>query len=136
MLAIARMSPVWTFITITVPKDTQVHYPFPDLGITKIFRADAFLRVPMGDKTIVANMLSLIPASLVTIIGIGAQLGLLGMLAGELSALSGLAHNIAWVIVGVMAAVMVGYAVVATAELASSRPGSALASDSQSSYIL
>jgi hypothetical protein len=124
------------FLTVTVPTGTQVHYPFPDLGITKIFRADAFLRVPMGDKSVVADMRSLIPASLVTIIGIGAQLGLLGMLAGELSALSGLGHNIAWVIVGVVAAVMVGYAVVATAELASSRPGSALASDSQSSYIL
>ena len=97
---------------------------------------ETYLRVPMGDKTVVADMRSLLAASLVTILGIGAQLGLLGMLAGELSALSGLAHKIAWAIVGVMAAVMVGYAVVATTELASSRPGSALASDSQSSFIL
>ena len=124
------------FITVTVPKGTRVHYPFPDQGITKTFSQDTYLRVPMGDKTIVANMWSLIPASLLTIFGIGAQLGLLGMLAGELSALPGPAHNIAWAIVGVMAAVMVGYSVVATAELASSRPGTALASDSQSSYIL
>jgi hypothetical protein len=81
-------------------------------------------------------MRSLIPASLVTILGIGAQLGLLGMLAGELAALPSVAHKVAWAIVGVMAAVMVGYAVVATAELASSRPGSAIASDAQSAYIL
>ena len=124
------------FITVTVPTGTQVHYPFPDQGITKTFSQDTYLRIPMGDKTIVADMRSLIPASLVTIFGIGAQLGLLGMLAGELSALPSLAHDIAWAIVGVIATVMVGYSVVATSELASSRPGSALASQSQSSYIL
>lgn len=124
------------FVIVTVPKDTQVHYPFPDQGITKTFARDTYLRVPMGDKTIVADMRSLIPASLVTILGIGAQLGLLGMLAGELAALPSVAHKVAWAIVGVMAAVMVGYAVVATAELASSRPGSAIASDAQSAYIL
>jgi hypothetical protein len=124
------------FVTVTVPTGTQVHYPFPDQGIIKTFSQDTYLRVPMGDKTVVADMRSLIPASLVTILGIGGQLGLLAMLAGELSALPAVAHNIAWAIVGALAAAMVGYAVVSTAELASSRPGSALASDSQSSYIL
>jgi hypothetical protein len=73
---------------------------------------------------------------MVTIFGIGAQLGLLTILGSELSAVSGSVHLLARLVVGAMAAVLLSYAVIATIALASSRPGSALASDSQTSYIL
>lgn len=124
------------FVTVTVPKWTTVKYPFPDYGTEKRFTRATILRVPMGSNVIAADMRSLIPASMVTIFGIGAQLGLLTILGSELSAVSGSVHLLARLVVGAMAAVLLSYAVIATIALASSRPGSALASDSQTSYIL
>lgn len=123
------------FIAVRVPQRTTVSYPGTGHGPEKRFPRDTYLRVPIGDTVIVADMRSLLPASVWTIFGIGVQLGLLTMLAGELAAVSATARDSGWGAAYAVAALMAGYAVTATIALASSRPGSALASDSRASYI-
>ena len=77
-------------------------------------------------------MRSIIPAALVTMFGIGAQLGTLAVLAYWLSAESGPARVWALVLLAGAALIVALYAGLTTRSLADARPGSALSVSSTS----
>jgi hypothetical protein len=96
----------------------------------------ARLRVPVGSNVIVADFRSLIPAALVTMLGIGAELGILGVLAFSLSNRTAPIRGTALALVIIVAIVVLWYATTTTAALADSTPGSALTPDSSTSATL
>lgn len=102
----------------------------------KTFRSEATLRVPLGDNVIVADFRSLIPAALVTMFGIGAELGIVGVLAFALSDRTEPIRIAALILVIVAALAVLGYAVATTRALADSTPGSALTPDSSTAATL
>jgi hypothetical protein len=102
----------------------------------KKFSAATTLRVPLGDNLIVADFRSLIPASLVTMFGIGAELGIVGVLAFSLSDRTALIRIVALILVILAALAVLGYAVATTCALADSTPGSALTPDSSTAATL
>jgi hypothetical protein len=113
------------FATIELPKWTSAQAPGP-YGKATVFRRNTSLRVPLGTNVIVADRRSLIPAALVTMFGIGAELGILGVLAFSLSDQATAARYSALAAVIVMAVTVLAYAIATTLALADSRPGSAL----------
>ena len=122
------------FITAKVPRGTTVSAP--GAAREKTFRRETSLRVPVGDNLVAADMRSVMPAAMITLFGIGAELGLLIVLAGGLSAASSTVHTTAVAVVVVMALVLLGYSVVTTNTLFSAQQGSALAPESKTSYTL
>ena len=90
----------------------------------------------MGNNVIVADFRSLIPAALVTMFGIGAELGILGVLAFSLSNRTAPIRGTALALVIIVAIVVLWYATITTAALADSTPGSALTPDSSTSATL
>jgi len=121
------------YATIGLPAGTTSTAPD---GRTTTFSAKTTLRVPLGPNVIVADMRSLTLAALVTMFGIGAELGILGILAFSLSDQTGAARYGALGAVLAMAVVVLAYAAATTYALADSRPGSALTPDSATSCTL
>lgn len=117
---------------ITLPAETELVAP----GSARIkLRSAANFKIPAGTNMIMADMRSVIPAAIVTMFGIGAELGIVGVLAGSLSAAALQARIIAVVVVAVMAAVTLWYAVATTRALGNFTSGSALSADG-TSYTL
>ncbi len=102
----------------------------------KTFTSATTLRVPLGDNLIVADFRSLIPAALVTMFGIGAELGIVGVLAFSLSDRTAAVRIFALILVIVAAVAVLWYAVATTRALADSTPGSALTPDSSTAATL
>jgi hypothetical protein len=121
------------FATMQLPDQTTVQAPD---GTLTTFRRATMLRVPLGSNVIVADFRSLIPAALVTMFGIGAQLGILGVLAFSLSNRTASIRGIALALVSLMALTVLVYAIATTRALADSTPGSALAPDSSTAATL
>lgn len=121
------------FAYVEIPRSTEVLAP----GARKIiFRNKAALRVPLGSNVIVSDMRSLVPAAMTTMFGIGAELGLLGVLAGWLSVETGGARVAVVAVTVVIAVVLLWYAWSTTHALKDARPGSALSPDSHVSATL
>jgi hypothetical protein len=134
------------FVEFMVPKGTRLMDPtkiqWPVEGESgndqgRRFSHDTRVRVPLvGDKTIVADMRSLLPAIMLSVFGIGAEFGLLTMLGGQLSAEPGWVHWTVRVVVGFLAASVLVYTVTRTIALAStSDPGSSLAPDTKTAAM-
>jgi len=121
------------FAMITLPPGTTVQAPDDK---ERHPRRAATLRVPVGNNVIVADFRSLIPAALVTMFGIGAELGILGVLAFSLSNRTAPIRGTALALVIIVAIVVLWYATITTAALADSTPGSALTPDSSTSATL
>jgi hypothetical protein len=64
------------FGRMALPRQTIARAPD---GKETQFRRATVLRAPLGSNVIVADFQSLIPAALVTLFGIGAELGILGV---------------------------------------------------------
>jgi hypothetical protein len=92
---------------------------------------DAILKVPSPGNVMNADMRSVVPAAIVTMFGIGAELGILGVLA-FLSTESGLIRACTIAVLALSALVVVGYAGSTTRSLADSGLGSALSASSTS----
>jgi hypothetical protein len=121
------------FARIKLPRQTIAHAPD---GKETEFRRATMLRVPLGSNVIVADFQSLIPAALVTMFGIGAELGILGVLAFALSNRTAPVRGTALALVIVTAIIVLCYAIATTLALADSTPGSALSPDSSTSATL
>ena len=121
------------FVTARIPRGTIVTAPG---ARERTFRHETSLRVPLDDDMIAADMRSLIPAGMITLFGIGAELGLLAVLASALSAASSEVHVAAAIVAGVMAVVLILYSAVTTITLTSAPPGSALTATTKTSYTL
>lgn len=120
------------FATVAIPPGTRVK------AVTyapKVFGATS-LRVPLGPNVIAAQMRSMLGAGMVTMFGIGAELGILGVLAGSLAIGSSAAHGWALAVIASMAMVVLGYAIATAVTLADTRPGSALSAQTRTSYSL
>ncbi len=136
------------FVELMVPKETRLMDPTKvkiggpvngesgnDKG--RSFRHDTWVRVPLvGDKTIVADMRSLMPAIMISVFGIGAEFGLLTVLGGQLSAEPGLVHWTVRIVVALLAVFVLVYTVTRTNALASTTsPGSSLAPDTRTAAM-
>jgi hypothetical protein len=122
------------FATIDLPNGATVKAP--DGGKDVSFNRATRLRVPLGSNVIVANFRSLITAALVTLFGIGAELGILGVLAFTLSDRPTPIRWAALFLVCLMGLIVLVYAISTTRALADSNPGSALTADSSTSATL
>ena len=120
------------FATIELPAETTAQAP----GGTTTFKRKTLLRVPQGNNVIVADFRSLIPAALLTMFGIGAELGILGVLAFSLSNRTLPIRWAALALVIVMAGTVLGYAIATTRTLAGPTPGSALTANLSTATIL
>jgi hypothetical protein len=123
------------FATMMLPPGTTARAPEPDGKVMK-FAPRTVLRIPLGDNVMVADFRSLLPAALVTMFGIGAQLGTLGVLAFALSNRTGTVRYGALALIIFMALTVLAYAIVTTLALSDSKPGSAMTADSATSATL
>jgi hypothetical protein len=123
------------FATMMLPTGTTARAPEPD-GKVMRFAPRTVLRIPLGDNVMVADFRSLIPAALVTMFGIGAQLGTLGVLAFWLSNRTAAVRCGALAVIIVMAVTVLAYAIATTLALSDSKPGSAMTADSATSATL
>jgi hypothetical protein len=117
---------------ITLPKDTQIWTP---QGRYYELRKTAALLVPQGTNLIVANLAIILIVNLLTMFGIGAELGIASVLA-DFSDASG--HGHAWMFAGliVVASLVIVYAATATRTMADPQPGSSISSQSGASFTL
>jgi len=117
---------------IELPEGTSI----TALGAARIkLPSVTHFKAPSGTNVIMADMRSVILAAVVTLFGIGAELGIVGILAGYLSAEALQARVIAVLVVAIMAVVTLWYAAATTRVLADSPRGSALNGD-ETSYTL
>jgi hypothetical protein len=124
---------------LTLPSDTEVITPanaapdLPDIMPPAIrLRRKAILKVPSAGNVMNADMRSIAPAAVFTMFGIGAELGLLGVLAWLLSAEGTTVRVSALVVLGLAALIVLGYAWSTTRSLADAGQGSALSASSTS----
>jgi hypothetical protein len=94
------------------------------------FKTDMEVLVPAGD-VIAADMRSLLPAACVTMFGIGAELGVIGVLV-SLATGAFAAKAAVTILLAVMGVLVLAYAVGTTRELADTTPGSALSAQNAS----
>jgi hypothetical protein len=93
---------------------------------------EAIVKVPPAGNVMDADMRSVVPAAMVTMFGIGAELGILGVMAWSLSAESTVIRACTVAVLTVAALIVVGYAGSTTRSLADSGLGSALSASSTS----
>ena len=117
---------------IELPRDTELMTP---PGTRARLRENARLKLPGRGKAMAADMRAAIPAAVVTMFGIGAELGIAGVLGGGLAADVFSARAIAVAVAAVMAAVTLWYAAAGTRALADSATGSAVSHEG-TSYTL
>jgi hypothetical protein len=123
------------YATMMLPEGTTARAPEPD-GKLMRFAPRTVLRIPLGPNVMVADFRSLLPAALVTMFGIGAELGALGALAFSLSDRTTAFRYSALAVIIVMAATILAYAIATTLALADPKPGSAMTADSATSATL
>ena len=123
---------------LRLPRGTEVITPgsaAPDLPgdapPTGTMPQDAILKVPSAGNVMNADMRSVVPAAIVTMFGIGAELGILGVLA-FLSTESTVIRACTIAVLALSALVVVGYAGSTTRSLADAGLGSALSASSTS----
>jgi hypothetical protein len=117
---------------ITLPKDTQASSP---QGGHFELRKSAPLLVPQGTNVIVANLGILLFVNLLTMFGIGAELGIASVLA-DFSDATGYGHFWTFVALAAVAALVIAYAATATRTMADPQPGSSISSQAGSSFTL
>jgi len=118
---------------IMLPRDTTVTAPG---YLRKILSAETPIIVPPSTDLIVADMRCLIPAAALTIFGIGADIGMVAILAGHFSRAGSGGHVTAWIISAIAAVGLIVYAVTAMRALADPAPGSSLSGRSGTSFTL
>jgi hypothetical protein len=123
---------------LMLPRRTEVITPAsaaPDLPggppPTGTLPRDSILKIPSAGNVMNADMRSVVPAAIVTMFGIGAELGILGVLA-FLSTGSVVIRACTIAVLALSALIVVGYAGSTTRSLADSGLGSALSASSTS----
>jgi hypothetical protein len=118
---------------ITLPAGTEVTAPGYE---RKMLSAETPVTVPAGQDVIVADMRSLLPAGVLTVFGIGTEIGMIAVLAGHFSRASSTGRAAAWVISAFAAVGLIVYAATAMRALADPTPGSSLSGRSGTSFTL
>src|SRR5204863_5576373 len=99
-------------------------------------RAGGELQLPQPGGVLAASLWLVLATAVVTVFGIGAEIGIAGTLAFGLSAASG---GWRWVMLGsagLVAAAVLGYAVTALGAIAGPGPGSSTSARPRSSFTL
>ena len=117
----------------SLPRDTVITAP---LRPVSVLPKDRDLQVPQGNNMIAANLVLILVGVAVTMFGIGAELGIIGVLALGLSEASTFGRGLmALAMLGVAVGAIV-YAVTATRTLANPQPGSSMSATSGTSFTL
>ena len=98
-------------------------------------RKDRWFQVPQGTDVIVANLAMIVIANVITMFGIGAELGVAFVLA-DFSSASGGWLDVIYAALGVLSVLVLGYAYAATNAMASPQPGSATSAQAGTSFTL
>ncbi len=140
----ALASPVWILApcgakltvngaaNVVLPADTKITAPrrrIPPL------RTGRRLLIPQGSNTMVANMFLVIVSALMTIFGIGVQVGLAAVLAGYSDA-SPAGRGFVFALIAALALFTLYYSTTAVRTLADPQPGSSLSAVSGTSFTL
>jgi hypothetical protein len=96
---------------------------------------DRQLQAPQGTNIIVANLSIILFVNLFTMFGIGAELGIAGVLAGFSDA-TGLGRAAVFVGLAAVAILVIIYAITATRAMADPQPGSSISSQAGASFTL
>jgi hypothetical protein len=96
---------------------------------------DRQLQAPQGTNIIVANLSIILIVNLFTMFGIGAELGIAGVLAGFSDA-TGLGRAAVFVGLAAVAILVIIYAITATRAMADPQPGSSISSQAGASFTL
>jgi len=114
---------------VTLPRGTQVVTPTtPAAPVTR----ESTLKLPAAGNMIKADMRSVAPAAALTMFGIGAQLGILGVLGYDLSAATSAVRTGSFAALITIALIVLLYAALTTRTLADAKPGSALSASATS----
>ena len=128
------------FASVKLPGTTTARFLVPGGEESRFeerrFGRGIWVRIPQGDNVIAVGFGPLIAAALVTLFGIGAELGIFGVLAFSLSDRTTAVRWTALGLIVFMALVVVGYAIATTTALVAKSPGSALAPDSSTAAVL
>jgi hypothetical protein len=93
------------------------------------------LLAPQGTNILVANLWIILTVNIFTMFGIGAELGIAGVLAGFSSA-TGHGRGFIFLALAAVAVLVVAYAVTATRAMADPEPGSSVSSQAGASFTL
>jgi hypothetical protein len=126
---------------VTVAEDAEVIAPYHGMQETldpqkKQQHPIRHFRVPQGGNSLAGTMGMVILAALVTMFGIGAQIGIVAVLALRLSQANDLGQVIGWIIVAVVVAFILRYSVTAIRTLANPQPGSSMNTTAGTSFTL
>jgi hypothetical protein len=128
----ARITVVGT-ADVTLPRAAEV--TAPQRECTRL-RTERELVVPQSSEVIVASLGTVLAAAVMTMFGIGAELGIAGTLAFGLSGASGGWRWTMLAAIGLVAVLMLIYAVTAIGALANPEPGSSTSSAPGTSFTL
>ena len=128
----ARITVVGT-AGVTLPRRAEI--TAPQRECTRL-RADRELVVPQSGNVIVASLGTVLAAAVMTMFGIGAELGIAGTLAFGLSGASGGWRWTMLAAIGLVAILMLVYAVTAIGALANPEPGSSTSATPGTSFTL
>jgi hypothetical protein len=119
---------------ITVPEGAVVSSPSPRLSSYPLPRQRQ-LMAPQGTNLIVANLRIILAVNLLTMFGIGAQLGIAGVLTAYSDA-TGFGQIWALIALGAVAVFAIVYAATATRAVSDPQPGSSLSAQAGTSFTL
>jgi hypothetical protein len=118
---------------VTLPRKAEISAP---QRANIRLGADREIQVPQSSNVIVASLGTVLATAVVTMFGIGAELGIVGTLAFGLSGASSGWRLIMLVATGLVAILMLLYAVTATGALANPVPGSSTSAAPGTSFTL
>jgi hypothetical protein len=98
-------------------------------------RTDRWLLLPQGSSVIVGRLGIMVAVNILTMFGIGAELGIAFVLAGFSSATGGWANGI-YAGLAALAGLVLWYAISATRAMANPQPGSSLSAQAGTSFTL
>jgi hypothetical protein len=117
----------------SLPRATVISAP---LRPVSVLSKDRDLQVPQGSNMIAANLKLILVSLAVTMFGIGAELGIIGVLALGLSEASTTGLVLMGIAMLAVAAGAIVYAVTATRTLANPQPGSSMSATPGTSFTL
>jgi hypothetical protein len=118
---------------VNLPGGTVISGPRRPAGHPS--RTDRWLLLPQGSSVLVGKMGFMIAANILTVFGIGAELGIAFVLAGFSDA-TGPWGGAIYAGLAVLASFVLGYAISATRAMANPQPGSALSAQAGTSFTL
>jgi hypothetical protein len=120
---------------LVLPAETKINAPRREKD-EKGLADHRHIELPQGTNMLVGNMRLVTISALVTIFGIGAEIGIVGVLAVGLSDASTLGRWLAGVLLGLVAVFTLRYSKTAIGALANPQPGSSLSGSAGTSFTL